>query len=231
MAKVLLIGGAGVAGPHWSDALAQDGFTFERAGEERRALDLLSYSEPDLILIESADPPAAVWSLCQTIRRLYETPIVVCSSSVSEHDVVRALEAGADDYVVMPVRPVELVARLKAVLRRAGDAASRRAGEDRIVAGDIELRLDEHRAYRGGLPLDLSPIEYKLLASLVREAGRAVSHSKLIAHVWGPEYVDCRHYLRLYIRYLRSKIERDPRNPELILNEWGVGYRFEPARS
>ena len=95
------------------------------------------------------------------------------------------------------------------------------------MAGDLEIRLDEHKVYRRGVPIELSPIEFRLLACLAREAGRVVSHAKLMAQVWGPEYVDCRHYLRLYIRYLRSKLEDDPRDPRLILTEWGVGYRFQ----
>lgn len=215
--------------PHWSDVLAEEGFTLERASDGRRALELMGLAEPDLVLIDMAGPPADVWSLCSDIRRLHDTPIVVLSSDLREHDIVRALESGADDYIVMPVRPVELLARVRAVLRRAGEVSARRSTGDRIVAGDIELRLSEHRAYRRGAQLDLSPIEFKLLALLMKEAGRPVSHAKLIAHVWGPEYSDCRHYLRLYIRYLRTKIEKDPRNPQLILNEWGVGYRFEPS--
>jgi two-component system KDP operon response regulator KdpE len=217
--------------PHWSDLLAEEGFTLERAPDGRRALELMGLAEPDIVLIDMAGPPAGVWSLCSDIRRFYDTPIVVLSSDPREHDIVRALESGADDYIAMPIRPVELLARVRAVLRRTGEGSARRLSGDRIVAGDIELRLDEHRAYRHGSPLNLSPIEFKLLALLMKEAGRAVSHAKLIAHVWGPEYADCRHYLRLYIRYLRAKIEKDPRNPQLILNEWGVGYRFEPSRA
>ena len=142
---------------------------------------------------------------------------------------MRALDAGADDYLVMPIRPVELMARLRAVLRRTGD---KRSGACQWATPrrreTWSWYLDEHKAFRKGAEIDLSPIEFKLLAMLVRETGRPVSHSRLIAQVWGPEYVDCRHYLRLYIRYLRAKIEDLPESPELIQNEWGVGYRFEP---
>jgi two-component system KDP operon response regulator KdpE len=138
-------------------------------------------------------------------------------------------EAGADDYLVTPIRPVELNARLRAVLRRTADIPVKRVQAETLVAGDLEVRLKEHKVYREGELIDLSPIEFRLLSVLVQETGRAVSHSKLIAHVWGPEYVDCRHYLRLYVKYLRTKLEHDPKNPRLILSEWGVGYRFEPA--
>jgi two-component system KDP operon response regulator KdpE len=155
-------------------------------------------------------------------------PIVICSTSSREQDIVRALDAGADDYLVLPIRAVEMMARLRSVLRQTGESAPAPANGKRLVAGDLELQLDEHKAFRKGMEIDLSPIEFKLLALLVKETGRPVSHSRLIAQVWGPEYVDCRHYLRLYIRYLRAKIEDVPETPELIQNEWGVGYRFEP---
>ena len=167
-------------------------------------------------------------AMCRRLRDSYPVPIVACSMSSREQDVVRALDAGADDYLAMPIRAVELMARLRAVLRRLGDNGKISANGQRMVAGDIEILLDEQKAFRRGAEIELSPIEFKLLALLVRETGRPVSHSKLIAHVWGPEYVDCRHYLRLYVRYLRAKLEDSPQSPELIQNEWGVGYRFEP---
>jgi two-component system KDP operon response regulator KdpE len=156
-------------------------------------------------------------------------PIVVCAQSTREADIVAVFEAGADDYLVTPIRPVELTARLRAVLRRTIDAPRRQEQSDALVAGDVEIRVKEHRAYRRDVLVDLSPIEFRLLTVLVQEVGRAVSHSRLIASVWGPEYVDCRHYLRLYIKYLRSKMEDDPKDPRLFVSEWGVGYRFEPA--
>jgi two-component system KDP operon response regulator KdpE len=140
-------------------------------------------------------------------------------------------DAGADDYLVTPIRPVELHARLRAVLRRTADTPVTRVQADALIAGDVEVRLKEHKVYRNGEHIDLSPIEFRLLCVLVQETGRAVSHTRLIANVWGPEYVDCRHYLRLYVKYLRSKIEDDPKNPQMILSEWGVGYRFEPSAS
>ena len=228
MTRILVIGNdeGGVA--QMADALNHGQFELDYAAGEAEALQILSPLEHDLILIASLRSDSNVSSLCHQIRQLFSTPIVVYSTSGRERDVVRALEAGADDYLVMPIRPVELTARLRAVLRRAGDRQFASSNGHRLIAGDIELLVEEHEASRAGVPLELSPIEFRLLTLLVRETGRAVSHSKLIAHVWGPEYVDCRHYLRLYIRYLRSKVEDNPRNPERILNEWGVGYRYEP---
>ena len=189
----------------------------------------VAVAKPDVILMELGALNGNTPSVCRYLRETYDTPIVVCSASGRESDIVEALEAGADDYLAMPVRPVELLARLRAAMRRANVVETGQPRKDRLLAGDLEIRLDEHRAYHKGVPIDLSPIEFRLLTCLAGEAGRVVTHAKLIAKVWGPEYVDCRHYLRLYVRYLRAKIEDDPRDPRLILSEWGVGYRFQPA--
>ncbi len=219
-------GGRGTS--HLNEALDHDLFQVERATTEAEVIEALSFGRPNLVMLEFLPPDPKFGRFCQRICGISSTPVVVCSSSAGEHDIVRALEAGADEYLVLPMPTVTLTARLRAVLRRSGDVERAANDRHRVVAGDVELRPRERRAYRRGEPLDLSPIEFKLLAILVREKGRAVSHAKLISHVWGPDYVDCRHYLRLYVRYLRGRIEDDPQKPELILNEWGVGYRFEP---
>ena len=189
----------------------------------------VAVAKPDVILMELSALDGNAPSVCRYLRQTYDTPIVICSASGRESDIVEALEAGADDYLATPVRPVELLARLRAAMRRANAVETSQPKRDRLLAGDLEIRLDEHRAYHKGVPVDLSPIEFRLLTCLAGEAGRVVTHAKLIAKVWGPEYVDCRHYLRLYIRYLRAKLEDDPRDPKLVLSEWGVGYRFQPA--
>lgn len=181
----------------------------------------------DLILLDCPLLDEECIHTCRALRTLSSLPIIVCSFSSMEADIVRAYEAGADDYLVLPMRPVELNARLRAALRRAGERENSSSNHNVIAVGDLEIRLNEYRVFRAGREIDLSPIEFRLLAALTREAGRAVSHSRLLSTVWGPEYVDCRNYLRLYIRYLRNKIEDDPAAPEMILNEWGVGYRFE----
>ena len=228
MLRLLFVGGdAGMAG-FLNELLSGRDFQVEHLPPDSDALGEIAVSEPDAVLVEFAPPHLDALAFCEKLRRVYAGPVVVCSASERESDIVGALEAGADDYLAMPVRPVELVARLRAAIRRSGTEEVGRS-KDRLVAGDLEMRLDEHKAYQRGVPLDLSPIEFRLLACLVREAGRAVSHAKLIAQVWGPEYVDCRHYLRLYIRYLRCKVEVDPQDPKLILSDWGVGYRFQPT--
>lgn len=228
MIQILLVGNELGTVADLGRALDSRQFRVECATTEARAVNALNRWHPHLILLELPSPDSIMLSMCRRLRDNYPVPIVVCSSSSREQDVVRALDAGADDYLVMPIRPVELMARLRAVLRRLGDNGQASPNGQRLVAGDLEILIDEQKAFRRGAEIDLSPIEFKLLALLVRETGRPVSHSKLIAQVWGPEYTDCRHYLRLYVRYLRAKLEDSPQSPELIQNEWGVGYRFEP---
>jgi len=231
VAKVLYINSDGASAGRLADTL--DGREFSvrivsHLADVSRAMDDIG---PDLVVLSCSRPNGQIISFCAGLRQVSPVPIVVCSPSSRESDIVRVFESGADDYLVTPVRPVELTARLRAVLRRTAEAPEKQLQNEVVTAGDVEIRLKEHKAFRRGDPIELSPIEFRLLATLVQEVGRAVSHTRLIAHVWGPEYVDCRHYLRLYVKYLRSKIEDNPRDPKLILSEWGVGYRFEPAHS
>ena len=187
--------------------------------------------QPRAILLAVLGDPAYGLATCRQLRLLCDLPIVICSRSDSERDIVRAFESGADDYLVMPMQPKELGARLRAVLRRSADWPSAQPAQPVLVSGEFEIRLNEQRAFQRGKPLELSPMEFRLLASLMRRPGQLVSHSVLLAEVWGPQYVDSRNYLRLYVQYLREKIEDDPHHPKYVINEWGVGYRFEPEGS
>jgi two-component system KDP operon response regulator KdpE len=210
----------GVQGPDFDVETVTDPTAVARVVEDGRA---------DLVLVSCSVPGQEILRFCRGLREASRVPILLCASSAREPDIVRAFEAGVDDYLVTPIRPVELAARLRAVLRRTTEVPERQVTGELIQAGDLEIRLKEHKVTRNGRPVDLSPLEFRLLAVLVREVGRAVSHTRLLAQVWGPEYVDCRHYLRLYVKYLRAKLEEDPKDPKLILSEWGVGYRFEPS--
>lgn len=200
--------------------LAAEGFTFSHA-DCRRALAYARDTETQVILIDTPLRGGDGLELCRELRDVTDAPIVLIASDGREADIVRAFELGADDYVLRPLRSRELAARVRALLRRSNGVP-----DGRLRLGDLEANLDERRVYRHGQLVELSPIEFRLLVCLLREAGRVVNHGKLMAQVWGGQYVDCRHYLRLYIGYLRSKLEDDPRNPKLILNEWGIGYRL-----
>jgi two-component system KDP operon response regulator KdpE len=187
--------------------------------------------QPHLVLLPLCRSDNEGLDVCLRIRQGSDVPIVICSPNNREKDIVRALAAGADDYLVIPMRLAEFTARLRAALRMPTDWQGSEAEQNSLVVGEFEIRLYEPRAYRRGEQIDLTPIEYRLLASLMRHAGRPVSHSRLLSEVWGPEYADARNYLRLYIGYLRAKIEDDPRNPTSVRNQWGFGYRFEPSGS
>ncbi len=229
MPLILYISNDGARGDRFRQALGGSDFAVCAITNLYDAAETIRNLQPDLVVIACSRPDEKTRRFCAGLREVSHLPIVVCSASSLESDIVAVFDAGADDCLLMPVRPVELAARLRAVLRRTADARRATPPTQTLMAGDIEIRLNEHKAYRKGRLIDLSPTEFRLLAVLAREVGRAVSHSRLIASAWGPEYVDCRHYLRLYIKYLRLKIEDNPRDPRVIVSEWGVGYRLEPA--
>lgn len=210
--------------------LGFDVVRFERDVSALKALKAGEVQSPDAIIFDADGPKMHVLSVCERLRHFSSAPIIVLSSSYSEANVVAALQNGADEYLAKPVSHAELAARLQAILRRTGVQNGRRPS-DPLVAGDLYMSLSDHAVRKGDRRIDLSPIEFRLLRCLASDPGKLLSHRTLIARVWGPEYVECRHYLRLYIRYLREKLEDEPSNPKLILSEWGMGYRLKlPAR-
>jgi two-component system KDP operon response regulator KdpE len=210
----------------WLEAvLATNGLDTIRAESGRQALASAVDLDPNIILVVAPLPDQDGPELCHYLRGLTEAPIIVLAHDALESDVVRTLDQGADEFLLSPLRPQELAARLRALLRRANGCKAQ-SGDGRMVIGDLVVCLDEHRVYRKGQLVDLTPTEFTLLVCLAREPGRLITHRKLIAQVWGGDCVDCTHYLRLYIGYLRSKLEDDPKDPKMILNEWGIGYRL-----
>jgi two-component system KDP operon response regulator KdpE len=211
--------------PSWEGcSLPDDHLTVVECPPEQ-ALAKVDSASYDLVLIHESPLSQRAISLCSRIAVLKSLPVVIVSSTAEEDEIVRAYEAGASDYLVLPLKPVEIRARLQAIMRRPavrphpGFATS-------LTVGDLRLDSSSRRVWHGGRELTLTATEFNLLLCLVRDAGRPVTHEKLLATVWGPEYGDCRHYLRLYIKYLREKLEEDPSSPSMILNEWGVGYRL-----
>ena len=193
-----------------------------------RALESIKSDPPDAIIIDPRRRSLGGLAATRKLRDFTAAPIIILSSAYSEASVVAALQDGADEYLMKPISRSELVARLRAILRR-NDPDLERQAADPLIFGDLEISLAHHTVLKGGRKIELSPIEFRLLACLVKEPDKVLSHQALMANVWGAEYVESQHYLRLYIRYLRGKLEDDPRNPQLILSEWGLGYRFEPA--
>jgi two-component system KDP operon response regulator KdpE len=181
---------------------------------------------PDLVVLDVMMPEIDGFETLKAIREVSTVPVVMLTVRQSEQDRIRGLDLGADDYIAKPFSPKELLSRLRALLRRTMMAPPTRKTE---IAVDPDLKLDFSRreVIVRGKKVVLRPTEYRLLYHLVNNAGRLLTHETLLSKVWGREYRDEAHYLRLYITYLRQKLEEDPAHPKYILTERGVGYRFK----
>src|SRR5512140_861197 len=209
--------------------LEHDGFRVMEAFNGKQAIDKLR-DTPDLILLDVMMPDIDGFEVLETIREVSSVPVIMLTARGEEDDRVRGLELGADDYITKPFSPRELVSRVRAVLRRT-EAASP-APRSELIEVDDRLKIDFGRreVWVNGELVKLRPTEYRLLYHLVQNAGWVVTHDQLLSKVWGYEYRDEPHYVRLYINYLRQKLEKDPANPQYILTERGVGYRFVDFR-
>lgn len=182
---------------------------------------------PDLIILDIMMPEMDGWAVCQRLREMSNVPIIFTTALAAERDVVRGLEMGADDYLIKPFGPKELVARIQAVLRRHAQARPKNLP---YRNGRLSIDLDRREARLDGEVVVLTPMEYKLLACLVEHDDKVVSHAHLLSQVWGHAYQSERQYLKLYIWYLRQKLEVNPSHPSLIVTERGVGYRLARER-
>jgi two-component system KDP operon response regulator KdpE len=186
---------------------------------------------PDIILLDVMMPQMDGWQTCQRFRELTQAPIILLTALDSATDKIKGLNLGADDYLVKPFNWEELEARIQAALRRASRSSTN--GKDYyhrskpIFAQDtLVINQDKHEVTLDGQRINLTPIEFRLLSTLAKHKGRVLPHSYLLTEVWGSEYLNELNSLRLYISYLRRKIEEDPANPRYIHSEWGIGYRF-----
>lgn len=209
--------------------LEHDGFTVIEAYNGRQALQRLRDETPDLVLLDVMMPDMDGFEVLEMIREFSNVPVIMLTAKGEENDRVRGLELGADDYISKPFSPRELTSRIKAVLRRAEGPTG---GMHGLIEVDDRLKIDFDRreVWLEGKLVKLRPTEYRLLYHLVQNAGWVLSHDQLLTKVWGYEYRDEPHYVRLYINYLRQKLEEDPANPKYILTERGVGYRFVDFR-
>jgi two-component system KDP operon response regulator KdpE len=209
--------------------LEHDGFLVSEAFNGKQAIRQLRDVAPDLILLDVMMPDLDGFEVLQMIRELSKVPVLMLTAKGEEDDRVRGLELGADDYIVKPFSPREMVSRVKAVLRRTEGAGGSMHG---LIEVDERLKIDFDRReiWLEGKIVKLRPTEYRLLYHLVQNAGWVISHDQLLSNVWGYEYRDEPHYVRLYINYLRKKLEADPAHPKYILTERGVGYRFVDFR-
>jgi two-component system KDP operon response regulator KdpE len=179
---------------------------------------------PDLVLLDLNMPGMGGLETCRTIRESSDVPIIVLTVRSEESDKVEALDAGADDYVTKPFGREELLARIRAALRRMPAAAA--TGPHKFVSNDLEIDFETRMVRTGGKTLHLTPKEYELLRYLVAHMGKPVAHRELLQTVWGPDYGDQTDYLRVFITHLRKKIEPNPSKPKYILTEHWMGYRF-----
>jgi DNA-binding response OmpR family regulator len=209
--------------------LEHDGFQVIEAYNGTQAINKIRSNLPDLVLLDIMMPDMDGFEVLKIVREVSSVPIIMLTAKGEEDDRVRGLELGADDYITKPFSPRELVSRVKAVLRRTESASMSTHG---LIEVDDRLKLDFDRreVWVDGKLVKLRPTEYRLLYHLVQKPGWVMTHDDLLTKVWGYEYRDEPHYVRLYINYLRNKIEKDPANPKYILTERGVGYRFVDFR-
>ena len=226
--KILLIEDDFVLSETMRLMLTKKGFTVEVAGDAITGLQKAYALKPDVILLDIMLPGMDGWQALSRFREMSDVPIIMLTAVGSDDKIVKGLDMGADDYIVKPVTADELTARIRALLRRVSPSENSNGGRrGQILTIDyLTIDFDKHEVSVDGNRVDLSPTEFRLLSVLARNKGRMLPHEFLLNEVWGPEYTGDIDYLRLYISYLRRKLEKNLKKPSLIHNEWGVGYRF-----
>jgi two-component system, OmpR family, KDP operon response regulator KdpE len=201
----------------WPDSIV----TIATSGAE--ALDVFERDELDVVTLDVSLPPPDGFTVCRRIREHSEVPILMLTVRDDTLDKVRALDLGADDYLTKPFDHLELLARLRAIIRRRGGPSTASAP---LTAGNVSIDTALHEVTVAGEPVALTSTEFRLLEELVRHAGRVLPHQYLLERVWGPEYVGDEGYLKVFVRRLRQKLGDDAAHPRYIQTEWGIGYRF-----
>ena len=204
--------------------LRSRGYDVEAASTGKEALSALDAAMPDVVILDLGLPDIDGLQVCERIRSRSDVPIIVLSARGTEPQKVAALDRGADDYVTKPFGPEELLARVRAALRRTLAAAEPSTGQ--MVRGEVTIDFDRHRAYRQGQEVRLTPKEFDLLVLLATRAGQVVTHRAILKAIWGPNAVDQPEHLRVLMGQLRKKLEPDPSRPRYLLTEPWVGYRF-----
>jgi two-component system KDP operon response regulator KdpE len=202
--------------------LRSAGYATEAAESKRGALDAVSTRPPDAMVLDLVLPDGSGVDVCADVRRWTSLPIIVLSAVGDEREKVRALDAGADDYITKPFGTDELLARLRAVLRRSAEDG----GGPRVAIGELVVDLAARIVTTHGAEVHLTPIEFDLLRVLTEHRGKLVTHRRLLREVWGPAYETETHYLRVHVAHIRSKIEPEPARPRYLITEPGVGYRL-----
>jgi two-component system KDP operon response regulator KdpE len=204
--------------------LESHGFQVHEADTGKLGLIEAANRKPDLVILDLGLPDMDGVDVVKRLREWSPMPLIVLSARTMETDKVAALDAGADDYLTKPFGLGELLARIRVALRHASASVQEKDGVF-TVAG-LKVDLPHRRVYRDGSEVHLTPIEYRLLTTLVRHAGKVLTHRQLLKEVWGPGHIERSHYLRIYMGALRHKLETDPARPRFLLTEAGVGYRL-----
>ena len=205
-------------------ALDAHGFSTFEAETGRQGLTMAATHKPDLIILDLGLPDMDGVEVVSRLREWMTRPVIILSARDLERDKVSALDAGADDYLTKPFGVEELLARIRVALRHA----SRGAQQNLVfISGPIRVDLTRRQVFRDGEEVHLTPTEYRLLSALVKDAGKVLTQRHLLTEVWGPSHTERSHYLHVYMKALRQKLERDPARPEVLLTETGVGYRLK----
>ena len=204
--------------------LTGQGYRLFEVGTGADALVEVAQRQPDVVILDLGLPDIDGVEVIRRLREWSAVPIIVLSARGQERDKVAALDAGADDYVSKPFNAGELLARVRVALRHAAGAAHEESAAFKL--GELQVDLLRRHVIVGGVEVRLTPIEYKLLATLVKHAGKVVTHQQLLREVWGPSHDDQSHYVRVYMAHLRHKLETEPARPRYLLTEPGVGYRL-----
>jgi two-component system KDP operon response regulator KdpE len=207
-------------------SLETHGYRLVECATGADALAQAAARSPDVILLDLGLPDLDGLEVTERLREWTRIPIIVLSARGQDDDKIKALDAGADDYLTKPFSAGELLARIRVALRHSAETASGQ-NEPVFELGDLRVDLARRQVLRGDAEVHLTPTEYKLLATLVKYAGKVITHRQLLKEVWGPPYVDHTQYLRVYMGQLRHKLEIDPARPQYLLNEPGVGYRLK----
>ncbi len=209
------------------DLLSAAGYEPLSASNTLEGLRVVHNSRPALVLLDIMLHGLDGWEACRRIRQASEVPFIIVSGRSSNTDILRGFELGADDYVTKPFDHRELLSRVRTVLRRSENGQGKEPSVFRCNGLEVDLRT--HRVSVNGRRVTLSPTEFRLLIYLIRRQNRVISHKELLFHVWGPAYVNETEYVKLYMCYLRKKLEEDPNNPKYLVNQRGVGYRLAPG--
>ncbi|HMM27909.1 MAG: response regulator transcription factor [Chloroflexota bacterium] len=229
-AKILIIDDDPALRQLVASSLQTAGYQLLTAGDGQEGLRQMYHSHPDLIVLDVNMPAMDGWTVCQRVREVSNVPIIMLTAQSDPEEIVKGLDLGADDYLIKPFEMGVLLARVRANLRRA--ASEPTLLKRGIVYSDdyLAVSFEDHRVTVQGDPVRLTPTEFNLLAHLVEASPRIVPYRELLQQTWGFEYIDDIDYLRVYIWHLRRKLEPNPKEPTYIINELGVGYRFDQQR-